>query len=310
MSQTKPFKILSLDGGGAKGFYTLGVLKEVEALLQSRISDAFDLVYGTSTGSIIAALLCQGRPVCEVHELYKDHVVPIMAQVFASGKSEKLNELALEVFGDCSFKQLQTRLAIVATNWKLEKPLIFKTHPDQAFGRTATFEPGFGIPVADAVVASCSAYPFFEKKDLTASDGREFEAIDGGFCANNPSLFAMTDATNSLGIERSSIRLLSIGCGQYPEPKKGLFSISRYASKLTSVKLLKKTLESNINSMEQLLNLTYSDVARVRVNDRFSGPDMATDLFESNLALLDTIFQAGSNSFSVREEDIRTLLNG
>lgn len=27
------FRILSLDGGGAKGFYTLGVLLEVEAML-------------------------------------------------------------------------------------------------------------------------------------------------------------------------------------------------------------------------------------------------------------------------------------
>jgi patatin-like phospholipase/acyl hydrolase len=27
-----PYRILSLDGGGAKGFYTLGVLKEIERL--------------------------------------------------------------------------------------------------------------------------------------------------------------------------------------------------------------------------------------------------------------------------------------
>src|SRR5689334_4581174 len=27
----KPFRVLSLDGGGAKGFYTLGILREMEA---------------------------------------------------------------------------------------------------------------------------------------------------------------------------------------------------------------------------------------------------------------------------------------
>jgi len=27
------FRVLSLDGGGAKGFYTLGILEELEALL-------------------------------------------------------------------------------------------------------------------------------------------------------------------------------------------------------------------------------------------------------------------------------------
>jgi len=30
----KPYRILSLDGGGAKGFYTLGVLSEIESLIK------------------------------------------------------------------------------------------------------------------------------------------------------------------------------------------------------------------------------------------------------------------------------------
>lgn len=30
---SSPLRILSLDGGGAKGFYTLGVLKEIEAMI-------------------------------------------------------------------------------------------------------------------------------------------------------------------------------------------------------------------------------------------------------------------------------------
>jgi patatin-like phospholipase/acyl hydrolase len=53
-------RILSLDGGGAKGFYTLGVLKEVEAKLGRKICEGFDLIFGTSTGAIIAALLALG----------------------------------------------------------------------------------------------------------------------------------------------------------------------------------------------------------------------------------------------------------
>ena len=47
-------RVLSLDGGGAKGFYTLGALKEIEALIGGKLCERFDLVFGTSTGAVIA----------------------------------------------------------------------------------------------------------------------------------------------------------------------------------------------------------------------------------------------------------------
>jgi uncharacterized protein len=68
-AQTTPFRILSLDGGGAKGVYTLGVLKEVEAACHRPLCEVFNLVYGTSTGSIIAALIALGFRVEEIEKL-------------------------------------------------------------------------------------------------------------------------------------------------------------------------------------------------------------------------------------------------
>ena len=50
-SVTPPCRILSLDGGGAKGFYTLGVLKELEAMLGEPLHTQFALIFGTSTGA-------------------------------------------------------------------------------------------------------------------------------------------------------------------------------------------------------------------------------------------------------------------
>ncbi len=44
------FPVLSLDGGGAKGFYTLGVVAEIEAMLGQPLHTRFDLIFGTSTG--------------------------------------------------------------------------------------------------------------------------------------------------------------------------------------------------------------------------------------------------------------------
>jgi predicted acylesterase/phospholipase RssA len=60
---TAPMRVLALDGGGAKGFYTLGVLKEIEAMVGCPLHQKFDLIYGTSTGAIIASLIALGHSV-------------------------------------------------------------------------------------------------------------------------------------------------------------------------------------------------------------------------------------------------------
>ncbi|MFM7550941.1 MAG: patatin-like phospholipase family protein [Cyanobacteriota bacterium] len=60
-----PKRVLALDGGGVRGILTLGFLERIEWLLRQRhggdpafrLCDYFDLIAGTSTGSIIAALL-------------------------------------------------------------------------------------------------------------------------------------------------------------------------------------------------------------------------------------------------------------
>ena len=52
---------------GAKGFYSLGVIREIEALVGCRLYEKFDLIFGTSTGGNIAALsarLLGGRNPC------------------------------------------------------------------------------------------------------------------------------------------------------------------------------------------------------------------------------------------------------
>jgi Patatin-like phospholipase len=72
--------------------------------------------------------------------------------------------------------------------------MIFKGSVTQAHGRKGTFTPGFGVTISDAVQASCSAYPFFNRKIVTTATGDNVELIDGGYCANNPTLYAIADA--------------------------------------------------------------------------------------------------------------------
>src|SRR6187549_3712472 len=85
LSSKGPKKILALDGGGVRGAVTLGFLGEIERILSERYADYglqkkedfrlhhyFDLVGGTSTGAIIAALIAvKGCSVTEMKDLYR-----------------------------------------------------------------------------------------------------------------------------------------------------------------------------------------------------------------------------------------------
>src|ERR1051325_5533597 len=76
--QPKPFRVLSLDGGGMRGLYTATVLDTLAHHFASRrsvkaldIGKGFDLIVGTSTGGILATALAHGQPLVRVMDLYR-----------------------------------------------------------------------------------------------------------------------------------------------------------------------------------------------------------------------------------------------
>jgi predicted patatin/cPLA2 family phospholipase len=299
-------RILALDGGGAKGFYTLGILKEIEAMINQPLYEKFNLIFGTSTGAIIAALISLGKSIDEIHELYKNHLPKIMKAFTKSKKSKELKKLSDEVFGDSKFDEVKTGLGIVCARWDFETPMIFKSNVAQAHGRKATFVPGFGCTISEAVQASCSAYPFFERKILNTGNGDIIELIDGGYCANNPTLYAIADAVMALKEDFENLRVVSLGVGAYPKPNK--FGWPWLVQRLISVQLLQKTLNINTLSMDQLRTVLFKDVPTIRINDKFERPEMATDLLEHNLKKLNLLFQRGRESFANQEIRLREFL--
>lgn len=306
--QEKLCRVLALDGGGAKGFYTLGALKEIEGIIGCPVSEKFDLIYGTSTGAIIAALLGLGKSVDDVEALYQAHVIKIMSRWLAHRKSAALEELAADVFGNLRFDAFKTNVGIVATRWSEERPIIFKTNVAQAFSGKATFEPGFGCTIGDAVIGSCSAYPFFAKKFVTTARGERIEVRDGGFVANNPTLYAIADATESLGFARKDVRVVSIGVGEYPPPRLPAWSVRKWASKLPTMKFLQKTLEISTQSMDQLRKVLFREVPTIRIHNKYTQPDLATDMLEVDLAKLGLLWQRGRDSARDVETELKKFL--
>jgi len=311
----KPYRVLSLDGGGAKGFYTLGVLSEIESVTKRPLSQCFDLIFGTSTGAIIAALLARGETVERVRFLYEKHVPVIMKDQSGEDRTKALHSQAHDVFEGDTYRVFKTGIGIVATNWQDKRPLIFKNVVNQAYGSKSSFEPFFGVSVADAVIASCSAYPFFKPHTVTKSNGDVVICVDGGFCANNPSLYALADTTVALKHPRSNVRLISLGVGMYPEPKlwkkaRRFLRDWKLAQHACSSTFLQKMLDTNTRSMEVISDILFKDLPTVRIHDSFSEPDMATDLLEHDLKKLNRLVQKGRDSFRKNEPRLREFLEG
>jgi patatin-like phospholipase/acyl hydrolase len=318
----KLLRILSLDGGGAKGFYSIGVLDEIEKLTKQPIYQSFNLIFGTSTGAILAALLARGDSVSAIRELYEKHVVVIMKQSGIKRRTKALHELARSVFKNEKYDVFKTGVGIVATNWNDERPIIFKASANQAHGSKGSFEPFFGVSVADAIIGSCSAYPFFSSHKVTKNNGDIIELADGGFCANNPTLYAIADATKALKHPADDLRVISIGVGSYPTPplwkRVGILCQnwdillhvlkSKLLKEISGVEFLQKILGTNTNSMEILKNILFKNIPSIRISDSFVEPEMATDLLEHDLSKLNRLVQKGRLSFAAHEEKLKQFL--
>ncbi len=71
-------RLLSIDGGGIRGIIAAEILLKIEQTLKQhnpkfqRLSDYFDFISGTSTGSILATGLAAGKSAEELLSIYKE----------------------------------------------------------------------------------------------------------------------------------------------------------------------------------------------------------------------------------------------
>ena len=146
-------------GAGCVGIIELAFLERIEKILRSksdrgdtiRLCEYFDLVGGTSTGSIIAACLALGMSVAEILKMYRSlgsvvfkarrWKIPGLAPRFdASG----LTGLLAEIFGDrgpLESDDLRTGFAAMArrfatgSSWLISNPKApyWQDPPDRSF---------------------------------------------------------------------------------------------------------------------------------------------------------------------------------
>jgi len=305
MSERDDFRILSLDGGGSKGVYTLGILREVEALARRPLNEEFDLIYGTSTGAIIAALLALGNDIEHITQTYFDLIPDVMQHKRRFKRSAALRRNAEKIFEEKKFDAFLTDIGIVSTHYDNAKPMIFKTSIKQAHGRASTFAPGFGCTIVDALMASTAAFPFFERPRVQTQNQGAPEVMDGGFVANNPTLFAIADAINAYKLPKDKLKVLSLGVGVYNEPQRKFYYEMLF--KLWPFYLTPKILDANTNTIEQLRAILFPDVQTVRINDAFPQKEYETDFLDSDRDKLVKLNSLGRESFAKQERQLKDL---
>lgn len=298
------FNILVLDGGGSKGLYSLGVLSELQKYLGSNLCEHFNLIYGTSTGSIIAALIAIGKPVDDITKLYMKLIPDVMSNKLPSSKSNHLKIEGDKIFEGFDFSNLKTNIGIVSLNNITKEPFIFKSNIKQTHGMKSSFIPGFGQTITDAVLSSSAAYPIFKKVNLTIPSGEEVELVDGGFVANNASLYALVDALQAFKVNKERIKLLSIGTGVFIDKSTGW--IQNTLNWIPATKFFTQVFSASTNTNAKLKDLIYPDISSVRINDTFT--ELKTNMIEKNVTRLNKMYQLGVRSYAKHEVKITKLL--
>jgi patatin-like phospholipase/acyl hydrolase len=218
-------RILSIDGGGMRGIVSAILLQSLEEMLQkysknpkARIGDYFDLVAGTSTGSILTVLYLYPNErgeskftAQEVTQAYIDYGNYIFKRQFfypfwgAKYTNKYLEEMLLEYFHEDTLGNLRKPCLLTSYDITQRKAVFFNSVTGRADQQR-------NYMLKDAILASTAAPTFFPptcKKERKSCYGC---LVDGGVVANNPALCALIEALKLPDCKRvNQIVTVSVG---------------------------------------------------------------------------------------------------
>ncbi|MCB0654928.1 MAG: patatin-like phospholipase family protein [Saprospiraceae bacterium] len=302
LNRPGPKRILSLDGGGIRGVLTLGFLERMESILRKQhnnpdllLCDYFDLIGGTSTGSIIAGCLAIGMSASEIKKSYLELGNVIFGKkkgvLNYLSKSEKydaapLNKALEEVFGDILIgdqERIKTGLCIVTKRADTFSTWPIINHPDAKY-----YNENKDFPLWQVIRASAAAPTYFLPLVLEVGPNEKGVFVDGGISmANNPSLQLFLIATLKgfpfhwqMGPEK--MMMVSVGTGNLSKTYRNQ-SFSR-TSIMTWASLLPEIFMHDANHFNQLiLQIISNSPTAIRIDSEIG--DLKQDSLNGKHAL-------------------------
>ena len=263
-----PKRILALDGGGVRGLISLAFLERVESILKARsgrkdfcLADYFDLIGGTSTGSLIAATLGLGYTTRQLIELYLSlgqrgfRKRPWFEGFWAPKfDSDALRGVIEEHFSTTTLgsDEIRCGLGIVAKRLDTGSVWLFHNHPRGPYFAPENASPNFvknsDLLLVDLLRASTAAPTYFSPELIEVAPGVRGLFVDGGVSPhNNPALLLMMLATLKgygfrwpLGSDR--LMLVSVGTGA-TAPKPTLEWVRRRPAVMLAIAALRSLMQ-------------------------------------------------------------------
>uniref|UniRef100_A0A1D1YXP4 Patatin n=1 Tax=Anthurium amnicola TaxID=1678845 RepID=A0A1D1YXP4_9ARAE len=215
--------ILSIDAGGIRGIVPVTILSFLEKQLQdldgadARIADYFDVIAGTGTGGLVAAMLTAPNPnnrplfaAKDITEFYLEHSPMIFPQIGgpfsgirqimrgvsgAKYDGQYLHKIIKENLGDMKLHQTLTNVVIPTFDIKHLQPTIFSSYELKNHNC-------LDVMLSDICIGTSATPTFLPAHyfETPTADGgvREFNLIDGGVAANNPALLAINEVTKEV----------------------------------------------------------------------------------------------------------------
>lgn len=266
-------RLLSLDGGGIRAGLTLAILERLERVVEEvegrpvRLGDWFDLIGGTSTGSILATLLALGFRVADIRTLYWELGPRIfkrrLAWVLGLNTKFDARVLAREIDRVLAGRtldsaDLRTGLCILMKRLDTGSAWIVANNPRSAFWNDRPDgSPGGNrhLRLGDLVRASTAAPSYFAPEPISLGGG-ELPGIfiDGALTPhNNPALMmVMMTQLPAYGLgwtaRPEELLVVSVGTGSFRPTM-----TAREARRATSLGLAIRSLAAMVAENERLV---------------------------------------------------------
>lgn len=204
-----PKRMLALDGGGTRGIISIAFLEKIEATLRKKykndtlvLADYFDMIGGTSVGSLLATMLALGWDMAKVRRIFETWAPDLFSSFLRLGSYDartlvnKLRGLLKDM--PLGSDDLKTGLTVVTKRSDTNSVWVFVNNPASIYWQGRGRRIGNkDYLLRDILRAATAAPTYYSPTDITLhssqEDGKNIvdkgRFIDGAVSPhNNPSL--------------------------------------------------------------------------------------------------------------------------